>query len=170
MTGGTVQYNRDGMESGFAELTAIPFDGYTFKHFVLSDTIVTENPFVTDATGVDAVFFVSALDYLKSVTRFVILDNALVPISLKRKFDLRSDILLLDEKMRELATADLYVYLASSPSSFTGTVEKDFYWEHREGSYAMLQADRNFFLRLANEIYTKYGESKRGTTITLINL
>lgn len=170
MKGGTVQYNQSGLADGVKHLTAVPFDGYTFKHFILDGEIVTDNPAYTSATTIDAVFYVTISSYLKGLTQFIIKDSALIPIAIHRGFSLDTDVSLVNERARELAKADLYVYIASSPSSFTGHVEKDFYWEHRESSYSMSNADKKFYLRLANEIYAKYGESKRGASLTLINL
>lgn len=170
MIGGYIQYDRDGLADGEAKITAVPMTGYTFRHFLIDGSVVTENPTITRGKDITAEFYVTVADFLRGLVKFIIEDAALLSISIQRDFSLNSDISFLDERKRELARADLYLYLASSPSSSSGKVEKDFYYEHRESGYSLGVSDRKFFLRLANDIYDKYGEAKRGSAFTLINL
>lgn len=168
-TGGIIQTSSDGMQPGYVLLTAVPVSGYTFKHFIIDGQIVTENPHVTNGSY-EAVFYVTMSDFLKNSVPGNASDASLVPISIRRGFSIQDDAATIDERKRDLATADLYALLASSPSSYTGSQESDFYWSHKGASYSMTQSDKNMLLKMANDIYRKYGEPTVGNTINLINL
>ena len=168
-TGGIIQISYDGMAPGYAHITAVPISGYTFKHFLVDGEIVTENPHVTNGSF-EAVFYVAMSDFLKNSVPGNVSDAAIIPISMKRGFSIQDDAVLMDVRKRDLATADLYVLMASSPSSYTGPHEMDFYWSHKGASYSMSSSDKSMLLKMANDIYRKYGEPLFGNTINLINL
>lgn len=171
MTGGIVQTSTDGLAGGYIRLTAIPLDGYTFKHFIVDGLVVTENPYIiTDAQRYEAIFYVTIRDFLKNCVSMNISETYLIPISIQRAFDLNDDAAMMDVRTRELAMADVYMLAAISPSSYTGVQESDFYWSHKESSYSASSLDKKALIKLANDIYSKYGESRRGASITLINL
>lgn len=169
ITGGIVQVSHDKLGDGKVQLNAVPLDGYTFKHFIIDGEIIVQNPHVTDGKW-EAVFCVTMRDYLMNVAAVNLKDTHLIPISINRGFSLDDDVLDVSIKMRELATADLYLLVANSPSNYGGKEESDFYWKHKESSYSMSAFDKKMFLKQANDIYLKHGEPKRGATMTVINL
>lgn len=167
--GGIIQKSTEGLEEGFTQLTAVPLEGYSFKYFLVEDNPVYDNPLITDKEW-DVVFYIQMRTYLKNLVMMNMKDPALIPISIRRGFSLDDDVNEVDLKTRELATADVYTMVASSPSSFTGVQETDFYYSHKESSYTSSSGDKKALLKLADDIYEKYGEPKRGGTIKIINV
>lgn len=167
--GGIIQQSTDGMQEGYVRLTAIPLEGYTFKHFIVDGQPVTDNPLITNKEW-DAVFYVTMRSFLKNSVPIDVKDQALIPISVVRNFSLDADASLINRRDRDLAMADLFVFVASSPSSFTGEQDSDFYWSHKGSSYSLSNADKKNLMKQACDIYTKYGEPKRGLSIKLINI
>jgi len=64
----------------------------------------------------------------------------------------------IDQRDADLLRADLYVWLAMSPSTGQSVEDSDGFWKHREGGYSITPSDKDRLLRMANEIYMKYGE------------
>lgn len=67
-----------------------------------------------------------------------------------------------DERSVELATADLYKWIATSPYRVGSTGDSDNGWEHTSAGWTLTEADRKYFLGLADEIYEKYDEPTVG--------
>lgn len=61
------------------------------------------------------------------------------------------------QRNRDLALASLYVWVSTSPSSSQKITDKDADWEHSEGGETMPVSVLNRYLRMANEIYQRYG-------------
>lgn len=111
-------------------------------------------------------------DYLMSLARNVTVDEAtLTGILIRRGLEPTmafSDALeLVAARDIDLATADIYRWIALSPST-SGTVsDEDGDWKHSEGGEQMSATVLTRFLNMANEIYAKYGEETvTGTTST----
>ncbi len=68
-----------------------------------------------------------------------------------------TDISELSEKQLDVATAFLYVWIAGSPTVSEKRSDNDGDWSHSEGGEQMSANILNRFLRLANDIFTKYG-------------
>lgn len=67
-----------------------------------------------------------------------------------------------ETKKIELATADLYKWIATSPYRVGSTGDSDNGWEHTSAGWTLTEADRKYFLGLADEIYEKYDEPTVG--------
>lgn len=75
----------------------------------------------------------------------------------KREVVPGTDVSTLDQKTKDLLTADLYFWLAT-PGKRGTTNDKDGDWSHSETGDESTIADRAYFRTLAENIYAKYGE------------
>lgn len=68
-----------------------------------------------------------------------------------------TEVSTLSEKQLDLSTAFLYVWIAGSPTMSEKRSDKDGDWSHAEGGEQMSANVLNRFLRMANDIFAKYG-------------
>lgn len=68
----------------------------------------------------------------------------------------------------ELASADLYKWIATSPYRVGSTGDSDNGWEHTSAGWTLTEADRKYYLMLANDIYDKYDEPTVGKSVIKI--
>lgn len=59
---------------------------------------------------------------------------------------------------RDLAKADLYVWMCSSPTRRGDTSDSDNSWSHKEGGFTLSREDKEMLLGMANAIYEQYDE------------
>lgn len=64
-------------------------------------------------------------DFLSGATAYEIADNALKRVLVKRKIAFGTMVSKLEEKQIDLATADIYMWCASTPSSKNDTEDSD---------------------------------------------
>ena len=101
--------------------------------------------------------------YLQGKVRVKVTDDALLTIlvdagnSAGAKIEAGADVDTLSAKQLELATAYLYVWVASSPTMTEKVADSDGDWSHSEGGEQMSANVLNRFLRMANDIFAKYG-------------
>ena len=106
--------------------------------------------------------------YLQGKVRVKVTDDALLTIlvdagnSAGAKIEAGADVDTLSAKQLELATAYLYVWVASSPTMTEKVADSDGDWSHSEGGEQMSANALNRFLRMANQIFEKYGLNKVG--------
>ncbi len=72
-------------------------------------------------------------DFLSGATAYEIADNALKRVIVKRKIAFGTMVSELTERQLDLATADIYMWCASTPSSKNDTEDSDGGWKHKEG-------------------------------------
>ena len=115
--------------------------------------------------------------YLRGKVGYDIPDTAIASILVDRGITAGTDVTLLDSdsatntKLRELCTADLYLYCASTPSSSSSSSEKDGGWSSETGGIQHSAYDARQLRAMAQDIYDKYGETKVTTnTIKIVNL
>jgi hypothetical protein len=116
-------------------------------------------------------------EYLKGVTAYDIADSALVTISVKRGFDLLTpfeEIKNLPDneglKLIDLATADLYMWCASTPSTRNDTEDSDGGWKHKQGGWQTSAYDKRQLRAMAKELYEKWGETiTKASTVRIVN-
>ena len=102
--------------------------------------------------------------YLKGKVRNITIpDDALLSILVENDVDEHTPYADLTQKQRDLTLAGLYVWIALSPTTSQKVTDKDAEWEHSEGGETMSANVLNKFLRMANEIYMKYGLPTVGT-------
>jgi hypothetical protein len=105
-------------------------------------------------------------DYLRGKVGFSVPDNALETIFADRGITKGDPIWVFDKKTLDLATADLYMYCASTPSVKGSTEDSHGGWKHKDGGWESSAYDKRNLRQMANEIYAYYGEktnSKTGT-------
>lgn len=74
-------------------------------------------------------------DFLSGATAYEIADNALKRVLVKRKIAFGTMVSELTERQLDLATADIYMWCASTPSSKNDTEDSDGGWKHKEGGW-----------------------------------
>ena len=113
---------------------------------------------------------VSIEEYLKGKVGFDVPDSALSSIRIDRKIEKGVDVETLDQKTKDLAYADLLMWGATNPSSYTGSKNSDGGWTQTEASKTITATDKKEFRQLAMSIYRKYGDGKYKSKIRKINL
>ena len=116
-------------------------------------------------------------EYLRGKVGYEIPDNAIASILTDRGIPKSSDVTSLSDdasentKLRELCTADLYLYCASTPSTISSHREQDGGWTLESGGTQHSAYDARQLRALAQAIYDKYGETvKTNSTIRIVNL
>lgn len=64
----------------------------------------------------------------------------------------------IDQKTRDLATADLYLRCAATPSSSTSVAEKDGDWSHQRTGQKSDAWGKGKLIDMANQLYSKWNE------------
>lgn len=104
--------------------------------------------------------------YLKSLVRNISIDDdTLTGILIRRGLDKDTPLEAVTEektKNLELSQADVYAWVALSPTTSKQVKDADGDWSHEEGGETMSALVLNRFLRMANDIYAKYEEPKVG--------
>lgn len=115
--------------------------------------------------------------YLRGKVGYDIPDNAIASVLVDRGIALGTDVTALDSdsatnvKLRELCTADIYLYCASTPSTISSSRENDGGWTQEKGGTQHSAYDARQLRAMAQDIYDKYGETKVSTNIIrIINL
>ena len=110
-------------------------------------------------------------DFLSGATAYEIADNALKRVLVKRKIAFGTMVSELTERQLDLATADIYMWCASTPSSKNDTEDSDGGWKHKEGGWQTSAYDKRQLREMAKELYEKWDEEVvKGTKITIVNL
>jgi len=112
--------------------------------------------------------------YLRGKVGYNIPDEAIAGILIDRGIASNTDINSLDAdpdtniKLRELCTADLYIYCASTPSTISSKKEADGGWTLESGGTQHSAYDARRLNAMAEYIYDKYGEKKKATNLLRI--
>lgn len=105
-------------------------------------------------------------NYLRGKVGFEVPDNALYSIFSDRGLNEGELVEGMDKRILDLATADLYMYCASTPSVKGSTEDAHGGWKHKDGGWESSAYDKRNLRQMANDIYAKYGENsvvKAGT-------
>ena len=115
--------------------------------------------------------------YLRGKVGYSIPDNAIASILIDRGISEGSSISGISDdndenkKLRELCTADLYLYCASTPSVISSTREQDGGWTNESGGTQHSVYDARQLRAMAQAIYDKYGETIQShSTVKIIDL
>ena len=102
-------------------------------------------------------------DFLSGATAYEIADNALT-------IAFGTMVSELTERQLDLATADIYMWCASTPSSKNDTEDSDGGWKHKEGGWQTSAYDKRQLREMAKELYEKWDEEVvKGTKIRIVN-
>ena len=96
--------------------------------------------------------------YLRGKVGFEVADNAISVILEDRNIDPYLESCEVDIRTKELATADLYMWCASTPSKQDTSYEADGGWKSQKGGWESSAYDKRNLREMANKIYAKYGE------------
>lgn len=105
-------------------------------------------------------------NYLRGKVGFDVPDNALNTIFADRGLVMGEPVSDIEKRVLDLATADLYMYCASTPSVKGSTEDSHGGWKHKEGGWESSAYDKRNLRQMANDIYARYGETstvKSGT-------
>lgn len=97
-------------------------------------------------------------DYLRGMVPADLPERALASIFAKRGIEAGTAAGTLDEKLRDLSLADVYVYVSAMPSVRNNTEDSDGGWKHTEGGYQMTVSDKRALRALARRLLEKWGE------------
>lgn len=96
--------------------------------------------------------------YLKGKVRNIsVPDETLLSILVDKGLTPDLDYSEVSQQLRDLCVADLYTWVALSPTTSNRVTDKDAHWEHSEGGESISAAVLNHYIRMANSIYKRYG-------------
>lgn len=107
----------------------------------------------------------TTLEWLCDVVNFPVSEGAARDILVERCIDPSSCFVDIDKKDRDLAKADLYVWLCTSPTRRGDTQDSDNSWSHKEGGFTLSADDKNRLMAIANSIYEMYEEEPIGKRV-----
>lgn len=113
---------------------------------------------------------ISIEEYLRGKVGFDVSDSALTSILIDRKVNKGADVSVLDQKTKDLAYADLLMWGATNPSSYTGSKNSDGGWTHTDASKTITTTDKKEWRKQADAIYREYGDKKYKSRVRKINL
>lgn len=106
-------------------------------------------------------------DYLRGCVGFEVDDKAINTILIDRGLLPGTDVTGLDKRTKELCKADLYMWCASTPSVKGSVEDANGVWKHKEGGTESSAFDKRNLRAMANDIYKRYGENIKGSTIRM---
>jgi len=101
----------------------------------------------------------TVVQYMKGIIGVDIPDSTISVILENRGILEVEQTVNLTVEQKELLRADVYSYCATMPSASGVVDDADGDWRHREGGMQISEQDKNRWIRIANEIYRKYGEA-----------
>ena len=102
--------------------------------------------------------------YLQGKVRTKISEDALMSILADAEIKPKTPFKELTKKEKELATAYLYAWAATAPSTSSRIKDADGNWSHEEGSETFDASARRHFLILANDLFKKYNLATIGSS------
>jgi hypothetical protein len=103
-------------------------------------------------------------DYCRSVVAVEVKDEAIRTISKRRGTTSDADADELDDRTLDLLKADIFMWCQTLPNSSSQVKDSDSNWSHSEGGVRFTSEDKKTLRRLANDIYTTYGEESQGVS------
>lgn len=103
-------------------------------------------------------------DFLYGCVNFRVPEEAVASILARLEVNPQDQYSDVDERQRRLCEAKLYEWIATSPNRVGDVSDSDNNWRHSEGGYSFSEADRRFYLSLANAIYDELDMAHVGAT------
>ena len=100
-------------------------------------------------------------EYISGRVAFEITEAALASIFFDRGINAWADASVVSEEKRQLCYADALMWGATLPSNGKRVEDADADWKHAETGVRTTEAERTLWRKMANDIYTKYGESTK---------
>lgn len=106
--------------------------------------------------------------YLRDLTAYDVTDGAIENILIQVGVDSTDTyVSALTTKQKDLCTAYLYLWCATTPSKVSATKDSDSGWAHEEGGRETSAYDKRLMRQMAQDILDKYGLSAGLSTIRL---
>lgn len=158
---GTVTGDGEYASRDIISLEATPLLNMSFKQFNINGIAVKSNPYSITAESTDlsitAIFYMSALEWLKSQTQYPVTDNEVAALLYKRGISFDADLNEIERRLADLSYADLLMLIVTSPS-YGAEEEQMGNWKSKGKSVTM--TGKSQLLSMANAIYERYGERK----------
>lgn len=106
-------------------------------------------------------------DYLKDLTAYDVPDGAVENALINVGVTPGSYVEDLTVKQRDLCSAWLYWYCATTPSVTSSKSDSDNGWSHVEGSTETSAYDKRLIRQMANDIFKRYGVNVGKSTLKL---
>lgn len=106
-------------------------------------------------------------EYISGSVAFEITEAALAAILLNRGLDAGAKASTLTLRQRELCVADALSWGVTLPSTSKRVEDADAGWKHSEGGMSVSDSDKTEWRKMANAIYSKYGESNKSFGFTI---
>lgn len=107
--------------------------------------------------------------YLRGRVAYAVTDEAILSILIDRGVPSGASVESLSRKDLDLCTADLYMWCATLPSVTASVEDADAGWRHKEGGSQITDSDKSRLIRMANDIYVRYGEKAKGSGFKMIS-
>lgn len=100
-------------------------------------------------------------DYIYGCVAFDVPNSAAVFVARKAGIEsIDEPIDDIDEATLKKCEAYLYLWISTSPYKKGSKTDKDNDWSHSDGGYTLTEADRKYYLKLANGIFEELGMPK----------
>lgn len=96
-------------------------------------------------------------DYLYGCVSFYVPEETILSILLKCGIESETLFSDITEEQRKLCEARLYEWVATTPSRLGEVSDSDNSWKHTQGGVSFTDADRRYYLGLANKLYDELG-------------
>lgn len=103
-------------------------------------------------------------DFLYGCVNFYVPEEAVGTILARLGIDSDQLYVDLEPEMQKKCEAKLYEWIATSPSRIGDVSDSDNGWKHSQGGFSFTDADRRYYLGLANAIYEELGMEPVGKT------
>ena len=101
-------------------------------------------------------------DYLYGCVNVDVPREAIVRICLDREVDMHEEAYNIEKSVRDLCKADLLVWMVLGVSRRGSVSDTDNGWTHSDGGYTFTEADKKYFLKIADAIYEENDEATVG--------
>ena len=98
--------------------------------------------------------------FLANSVNFPIASDALDAILVKRGVPMCAEYADIEQKEIDLCLADLYMWICTTPNRSGGRSDSDNGWSHKQDSITLSYQDKHMYVKMANDIYERYGEKK----------
>lgn len=106
-------------------------------------------------------------EYLKDLTAYDVTDGAIDNALINVGVEPGTEVTDLSVRERELCSAYIYMWCASTPSATASKRDSDGGWTHEEGSKQTSAYDKRLMRQMANDIFKKYGINVGSSTIKI---
>ena len=108
--------------------------------------------------------------YLRDLTAYDVTDGAIENILIQVGVEVGADVTTLTARQKDLCTAYLYLWCATTPSVVSATKDTDGGWAHEEGGKQTSAYDKRLMRQMAQDILGRYGLTAGQSSINISSL